>query len=136
MKPPLIRKDLVYPELSYKLIGYAYEVFNELGPGHSEKTYTKAYAIMLRKNGHKFKEQVYYPVRFKNEVVNRAFLDFVVEEIIVIEMKKNVPFSKTHIDQVLEYIKNSKLKLAILTSFTNDGVRFKRIVNVDQTITK
>ncbi len=42
MKPPLLRNDLVYPELSYKLVGYAYEVFVELGPGHSEKTYQKA----------------------------------------------------------------------------------------------
>ncbi|MBI4648942.1 MAG: hypothetical protein HY738_20725 [Bacteroidia bacterium] len=54
MKPLLRRDDLVYPELSYQLIGYAYEVFDELGPGHSEKTYQKAYAIMLRKNNHKY----------------------------------------------------------------------------------
>lgn len=134
MKPPLIRKDLVYPELSYKLIGYAYEVFNELGPGHSEKTYTKAYALMLRKNGHEYKEQVYYPVRFKNEVISRAFLDFIVEEKIIIETKKNVRFSKTHIDQVLDYIKRSNFKLAILITFTYEGVVSKRIVNIDQTL--
>ena len=134
MTTPLRRNDLVYPELSYKLVGYAFEVFDELGPGHSEKTYQRAYAIMLRKNNHKFEEQVYYPLRFKNEIVSRGFLDFNVEEKVIVELKKDERFSKTHIEQVLDYIKRSKLKLSILINFAKDGVKFKRIVNVDQTI--
>ena len=132
MKPQLLRDDLVYPELSYKLVGCAFEVFDELGPGHSEKTYQKAYAVMLRKSELKFKEQVYYPVKFKNEIVSRGFLDFNVEDKIIIELKKDERFSKTHIEQVLDYIKRSKLKLAILINFTKEGVKFKRIVNVNQ----
>jgi len=134
MKTPLRRDDLVYPELSYQLVGYAFEVFDELGPGHSEKTYQKAYAVMLRKNNHKFAEQVYYPVRFKDEVVSKGFLDFSIEDKIIVELKKDVPFSKIHIEQVLDYIKRSNLKLAILINFTNEGVKFKRIVNINETI--
>ncbi len=53
MKPPLRRDDLVYPELSYQLVGYAYEVFDELGPGHSEKTYH--ILINFTKQGVKFR---------------------------------------------------------------------------------
>ncbi|MBI2968253.1 MAG: GxxExxY protein [Bacteroidetes bacterium] len=87
MKTPLRRTDLVYPELSYQLVGYAYEVFDELGPGHSEKTYQKAYAKMLRINNIKFEEQVYYPVRFKNEIVSKGFLDFNVEEKVITDCK-------------------------------------------------
>ena len=136
MKIPLRRNDLVYPELSYKLVGYAYEVFDELGPGHSEKTYQNAYALMLRKNDHKFTEQAYYPVKFKNEIVSRGFLDFYIDEKVIVELKKNGLFSKTHIEQVLDYIKRSNLKLAILFNFAQDGVKFKRIVNVNQTATE
>ncbi len=87
MKPPIRRDDLVYPELSYQLVGYAYEVFNELGPGHSEKTYQKAHAVMLTRNNHKFMEQVYYPVKFKNEIISKGFLDFSIEEKIIVELK-------------------------------------------------
>ena len=134
MKTPLRRNDLIYPELSYKLVGYAYEVFDELGPGHSEKTYQKAYAVMLRNNNHKFEEQVYYPVRFKNEIVSKGFLDFKIEEKIIVELKKDEMFSKTHIEQVLDYIKRSNLKLAILINFTKQGVKFKRIVNISQIV--
>ena len=133
MKTPVIRKDLIYPELSFQIVGYAYEVFNELGPGHSEKTYQKAFAIMLRKNNHEFKEQVYYPLKFKDEIISRAYLDFRVEEKIIIELKKDEQFTKTHIEQVLNYLKLSGLKLALLINFTKQGIKYKRIVNINQT---
>ncbi|MFQ6049535.1 MAG: GxxExxY protein [Candidatus Paceibacterales bacterium] len=40
----LKRKDLIYPELSYQIIGILFEVYNQLGPGHHEKHYHKAIA--------------------------------------------------------------------------------------------
>ncbi len=132
MKTSLIRDDLVYPELSYKLIGYAFEVFDELGPGHSEKTYQKAYALMLRKNNHPFIEQAYYPIKFRNEIISKGFLDFKVEDKIIIELKKDGRFSKTRIEQVFNYLKISQLKLALLINFATEGVLFKRIINIVQ----
>jgi GxxExxY protein len=132
MKTVVRRDDLVYPELCYQLVGYAYEVFSELGPGHSEKTYQKAYSHMLHINHHKFEEQVYYPVRFKDEIISRGFLDFKVDEKIIIELKKDERFSKAHIEQVLDYIKRSGLKLAVLINFAKQGVQFKRVVNINQ----
>jgi GxxExxY protein len=129
-KPPLKRDDIIYPELSYKLVGYAYEVYDSLGPGHSEKTYQKAYAVVLRKNKHDFKEQAYYPVVFQGEIISKGFLDFEIEGKVIIELKKDQHYSKTHIEQVLDYMKRSKLKLGIIINFTKSGVKFKRIVNV------
>ena len=77
-------------------------------------------------------EQVYYPVKFKNEIISKGFLDFSVEEKIIVELKKDVQFSKTHIEQVLDYLKRSKLQLAVIINFTLEGVKFKRIVNLNQ----
>lgn len=132
MKPVLRRNDLVYPELSYEIIGCAYEVFDELGPGHSEKIYQKALAIALRRRNIAYKEQVNYVLRFKDEIVGRGFLDFEVESKVIVELKKNGYFSKTHLEQVLDYLKKSKLKLAILINFTKEGVKYKRVVNINQ----
>jgi len=36
------RDDLIYPELSYKINGILFDVYNELGPGHKEKYYQAA----------------------------------------------------------------------------------------------
>ena len=133
MKTVVRRKDLVYPELSYEIVGWAFEVFDELGPGHSEKSYQRALAIALRAKDLQFKEQVYYKLKFRDEIVGRGYLDFLVDEKVILELKKDVNFSKTHMEQVLNYIKLSKLKLGILLNFTKEGVKFKRIVNIDQT---
>lgn len=53
-----IIEDLVYPELSFKIVGCAFEVYNELGYGHSEKVYQKALAVSFRKHNLNFNEQV------------------------------------------------------------------------------
>jgi GxxExxY protein len=128
--PPLIQKqDLIYPELSYKLVGLAYNVFNELGHGHLEKIYQKAYAKELKEAGIIFKEQAPYQVIYKEEIIGNNFLDFLIEEKVIIELKRSDFYSKKYIDQVSNYIKVSNLKLAILINFTSNGVRIKRIVN-------
>ena len=124
------RKDLLYPELSYMIVGSAFDVHNELGSGHSEKYYQKALAESFLKKNIKFKEQVNYPMVYGNKIVGRKFLDFLVEDKIVVEIKKGDRFSKSHIDQVLGYLKMSDLKLAILINFGNNGVSQKRIINI------
>lgn len=128
----LQRTDLVFPELSFIVVGCAYEVFNELGPGHTEKNYQKAFTIVFEEKKIKFQEQVYYPLKFKDRIIGKGFLDFLVEDKLIVELKKDETFAKTHIDQVLNYLKLSNLKLAILLNFTKQGVKFKRIVNINQ----
>lgn len=123
------KQDLIYPELSYKLVGLAYNVFNELGHGHLEKIYQKAYAKELKEAGIVFKEQAPYQVIYKEEVIGNNYLDFLIEEKVIIELKRSDFYSKKYIDQVSNYIKVSNLKLAILINFTTNGVRIKRIVN-------
>jgi GxxExxY protein len=130
MEGKLKRQDLVYPELSYKIKGCAYEVFNELGFGHAEKFYQRALAVQFRKEGITFKEQVYTPLKFKGEIIGKQFFDFLVEDKIIVELKKNNNFSKGNIDQVKQYLQTSKLQLALLINFSSNGVVSKRIVNV------
>jgi GxxExxY protein len=128
-KLTLKRKDILYPDLSYKIVGSAFDVYNELGPGYSEKYYQKVLAEAFSKNDLKFCQQVNYPIRYNNKIIGRKVLDFLVEEKIVVEIKKGNRFSKSHIDQVLEYLKMENFKLAILINFGNNSVVFKRIIN-------
>ena len=129
MSKMIQKQDLIYPELSYKLVGLAYNVFNELGHGHLEKIYQKAYAKELKEAGIVFKEQAPYQVIYKEEVIGNNYLDFLIEEKVIIELKRSDFYSKKYIDQVSNYVKVSNLKLAILINFTTNGVRIKRIVN-------
>ena len=129
-KPEVKRKDLLYPGLSYKIVGCAFEVYNEICPGHMEKYYQRALAIGYGDHSLKYEQQVYVPLKFRNKLVGKNYLDFVVEEKVVVEIKKGDRYSKAHLDQVLGYLRVSGLKLAILINFGREGVTFKRILNI------
>ena len=100
-----------------------------MGSGHHEKYYQRALSEAFSQQSLSFRQQVNFPLKYREKIIGRNFLDFLVEDKIVVEIKKGERFSKTHIDQVLEYLKLSNLKLAILINFSNQGVIFKRIIN-------
>ena len=123
-------KEVIYPELSYKIVGCAYEVYNSLGKGYPEKYYQKALAIEFKSKGILFREQVHYPLTFKNELVGRSYFDFLIEDKIILEIKRGTHFSQGHFDQIIRYLKVSDLKLGLLINFGNEGVQTKRILNL------
>lgn len=120
----------MYPELSYKLVGVLFDVFNELGHGYMEKVYQKAIALRLKQAGIKFKEQLYAPVLFDGVVISKNYFDFLIDEKIVLEIKKGDHFALAHINQVKQYLATNSLQLGILAYFAPRTVHFKRIVNI------
>ena len=124
------RNDLIFPELSYKIIGCAFDVYNDLGYGYAEKDYQKAMAVSLKNRELPFKEQVYFPIKFQEELLRKGFCDFIVDEKIIVELKKNPRFSRTHIERVNQYLKSSQLQLALFINFTPTGVISKRLLNL------
>ncbi len=122
--------ELIYPELSYRLVGVLFKVFNTLGPGCLEKHYQRAVAIALTTEDLTFKEQVYAPMEFGGEKVGCYYLDFLIENKIVLEIKRGERFTRPNIDQIYNYIRRFDLKLGILANFTKEGILFKRILNI------
>lgn len=126
----LKRNDLLYPELSFQIVGCAFEVHNELGFGFKESIYQKALALAFKEKKLSCTEQVHYQIKFKEQVIAKRYFDFVVEDKIVVEIKKDDKFSKANIDQTIDYLKTSNLKLAILINFGKEGVMYKRLINL------
>lgn len=120
----------MYPELSYQIIGILFEVYNTLGYGYQERYYQKAIAALLKSLGIKFKEQVSVEIKMGGETVAKGLADFIIEEKIIVEIKKGDAFRKSNIDQVYSYLKMTGLKLGILANFTVKGLLYKRIVNI------
>ena len=125
------RKDLLYPELSYQVVGILFDVYNQLGHGYAEKTYQKAIAEALKQSKLRFKEQVFAPVSYRGTTVATNYFDFLIDNRLVLEIKKGDRFAKTHIDQLYQYLVNKKLKLGILAYFAPTKIHFKRIVNIN-----
>lgn len=124
------KAELVYPELSYKIVGLLFEVYNELGPGHKEKVYEKALAVLFEENNIRYEEQLFCPVVLKGKQIGKYFIDFLVEKKIVLELKQGIRTSKKNLDQVHTYLKTNNFKLGIIAQFGTDEVKFKRVLNI------
>jgi GxxExxY protein len=129
-KPILRRNDLIYPDLCYQIIGILFEIYKQLGSGYQEKYYQKIVATELKRCGLTYREQVTAPLIYKGNKIGTYFLDFVIGNKVVLELKKGDRFSQKHIEQVYAYLKATGLKLGIIATFTKNGVRFKRVVNL------
>lgn len=121
--------ELFYPELSYKIVGLIYKVYNNLGYGYQEKYYQRALATEFEANKIPYKKEIPYKISFKNKIIGKYNLDFLIEDKIAIEIKVANNFYPKHFKQILGYLTATGLKLGLLTIFKKDGVEIKRIVN-------
>lgn len=120
---------VIHRELSYEIVGILYDVYNELGFGYSEKIYEKAIAKELAAKGKNFQRQAPFIIGYKGECVGRYYIDFVIDNKIVLELKRGNYFSKKNIEQIKGYLAATNMQLAILSQFTASGVKIFRAFN-------
>lgn len=125
----LSEDKVIYPELSYRIMAIAFKIFNKTGFGMSEKYYQEAFAKELESEKLDYEREKHIKLTYENEAIGRYFLDFVVDDKVVIELKVRPRFGYVHIKQTMGYLKSGDYKLAILIYFTNDGVKYKRVLN-------
>lgn len=125
----VIAKKLIYPELSYKIVGVCFKVHSELGNKYQEKHYQRAVELELAENKIKFDKELKIDLKYKGQKIGRYFLDFLVEDKIVLELKVQKDLFLRDIKQVLGYLKSNDLKLGILVNFGKENLTFKRIIN-------
>src|SRR4030065_521921 len=124
------KNNLIYANECYKIMGLVFNVYNNLGFGHKENFYQKALAREFKDNGIKFSEQLICKLKYKEKELGLYILDFLIFEKIVLEIKQRNFISAKDIKQLYQYLKATKLKLGIIATFTADGVRYKRVVNL------
>lgn len=123
--------DLLFPDESYKIIGILFEVFNELGFGYQEKYYYRAIKQKLLADGFAVKEQLYTSLLLDGKSIGGYYLDFLLNDKIVLEIKVANAVYLKHIKQVHGYLTANKLQLGIIGVFTKNGIVHKRVVNID-----
>jgi len=121
------KKDFLYPELSYQIIGIAYAIYNQIGFGHLEKTYCNAFEEYLKHTSLKYTREFYYPVKIFDKIVAKNFFDFLVENKVILEIKIGTEGYREVCSQAFKYLKSSDYKLVIIIRFTKNGVKIKRI---------
>ena len=121
--------NLLYKEESYELVGILFDVHNELGGGFLEVVYSDAVEYELKKRKIPYEREKKFQVHYKETVLpHHFFADFVVFGKIVLELKSTTHLHDSHIAQCINYLKISKLKLAILANFEADKLIHHRII--------
>jgi GxxExxY protein len=110
-------------EISYKIRGCVYTVYNTLGPGLLESVYEASLAYELKKNGLFVETQVSIPVFYDEIKLDLGFrADLIVEKKVLIEIKSVENLAEVHHKQVLTYLKLTGIKLGILVNFNSEDI--------------
>ncbi len=105
-------------ELSNRILGAAIEVHRYLGPGLLESAYEEALAREFVIQKIPFQRQVLVPLVYKDIKLDCGYrLDFLVNQIVIVELKSVENFAPIHEAQALTYLRLMECKLCILINF-------------------
>ena len=115
-----------YEDITHKIIGCAYQVFNQLGLGFLESVYQKSMIIELTKSGLNVEPENPLKVYYEEEIVGDFYVDLFVESEIVVELKSVKSLAKEHEVQLVNYLNGLKKNIGLLINFGQSGVEIKR----------
>ena len=121
--------NILFKQESYKIIGAAMEVHNELGSGFLEAVYQEALALEFSKRNIPFKQEQKIEISYKNQILSKQYIaDFICYDKIVIETKALSELMSNHESQVINYLKATNLKLGLLINFGSEKLDYSRLV--------
>ena len=121
--------ELLYSEITGPVIGAAMEVHKILGPGFLESVYEEAFAIELDLRNMSYKRQHSIDIFYKEKLAKHFVCDFVIEDLVVVELKALSQLGDIEKAQVLNYLKATKLPVGLLLNFGTRSLEFKRFAN-------
>ncbi|PYT07802.1 MAG: GxxExxY protein [Acidobacteria bacterium] len=115
-----------FEELTEKIIGCAFRVYNRMGFGFLESVYEKCMLIELRKAGLRVAAQRPIFVRYEGELVGEFIADMLVEETILLELKSVRSLAQIHEVQLVNYLVATGRPLGLLLNFGEYKVEVRR----------
>lgn len=109
--------NLIYKEITDKILNAFYTVYGELGYGFLEKVYENAMCIELENLGLSYQKQKPIQVFYKDKIVGEYFTDIMVENKVIVELKAAEIIAKEHEYQLINYLKSSNIKIGLLLNF-------------------
>jgi len=123
-----MRKEKRDP-VTEEIIAACYRIHNELGPGFTEKIYSKALQIALEKTDLKYETEKEFSVSFDSIKVGKFRADFVIADKVIVELKSvEGKLPKIFESQVISYLKASGLQVGLLVNFGNRRCEVRRLM--------
>ena len=120
---------IIQKELSYKIMGILFAVHTQLGNRYQEKYYQRAIEEGLKQSKLNFKKEIAVGLKYNNKKIGKYFLDFLIENVIILEVKAVPSLRPKDFSQVMAYLRANNVELGILANFRTESLSYKRILN-------
>jgi GxxExxY protein len=121
--PPTLK----HSELTERIIGVFYDVYNELGHGFLESTYAEAMVVALEEAELGVRREVAVPVWFRGRKVGQYFADLLVGDVVLLELKAARTLESAHEAQLLHYLRATEIEVGLLLNF-GPRPQFRRLL--------
>ena len=122
---------LLHRALTRRLIGLFFDVYNDLRPGFLESVYSTAFEIACHDEGLRVEREVSVPVWFRGRPIIGFRADFLVESVVIVEVKAVRGLDEVHAAQLLNYLRATELEVGLLLNF-GAKPQFRRMVLENQ----
>lgn len=120
-------RNLLYEDLTGKILEACFEVSRELGAGFLESVYEKALLVALKQKGINAVSQVKLQVKFRGVIVGDFYADVLVENKVLIELKAVSRVLSEHKAQTINYLKATGIEVGLLVNFGNPKLEYYRL---------
>jgi GxxExxY protein len=130
-KPDLRRggeSKLLLKAETEKLIGFSFEVLNEVGHDLNEKIYENSLVVLFKRNGIACDQQRRFPVLFRGEQVGEFIPDLIAFGSVIVDTKVIDRITDHERGQVLNYLRITKLRVGLIVNFKNARLEWERVV--------
>jgi GxxExxY protein len=118
-----------YKDITGKIIGAAIQVHKVLGNGFQEVIYQRAMEIEMPYFGLSFKREFEMPIFYRYQQIGTRRVDFLVEEVISVELKAIIKLEDVHLAQAINYLEAYNLEVGLLINFGSKSLELKRLIN-------
>lgn len=118
---------MLHEELTSKIIGAYFKVYNTLGYGFLEKVYENSLKIELMKLGFKVEQQKNIKVFYDGFDVGEYFADLIVDDIVILELKAAENLCEEHEAQLINYLKATDKEVGLLFNFGKEAKFIRKV---------
>ena len=111
-----------------KIIGFSFDILNEIGHGLDEKVYENSLVVLFKLNGIAFDQQRRFPVLFRNVQVGEFIPDLIVFGSVIVDTKVIDRITDHERGQMLNYLRITKLRVGLILNFKNARLGWERVV--------
>ncbi len=118
-----------YSDVTEKVIGASMKIHRYLGNGFREVIYQRCLEIELLKSGLEFEREKEQRIFYEGACVGTRRVDFLIEDVILIELKAVINLENVHLAQAINYLEAFNLEVGLLINFGATSLQFKRLQN-------